>query len=72
MENCLRFTLKSLILLVYREEIEPPTLELPNPILGNISPRNMIRAGRYKRLINFVLGAREAERAAPKTQSAVG
>jgi hypothetical protein len=46
--------------------------ELPNPILGNISPRNMIRAGRYKRLINFVLDAREAERAAPKTQSAAG
>lgn len=39
--------------------------ELPNPMLGNISPRNMIRAGRYKRLLNFVLDAREAERAAP-------
>jgi hypothetical protein len=39
--------------------------ELPNPILGNISPRNMIRAGRYKRLINYILDAREAEAAAP-------
>jgi hypothetical protein len=38
--------------------------ELPNPMLGNISPRNMIRAGRYKRLLNFVLDARDAERAA--------
>jgi len=46
--------------------------ELTNPILRNISPRNMIRAGRYKRLINFVLDEREAEREAPKTQSAAG
>lgn len=37
--------------------------ELPNPLLGDISPRNMIRGGRYKRLLNFVLDAREAERA---------
>jgi hypothetical protein len=39
--------------------------ELSNPMLGNISPRNMIRGGRYKRLLNFVLDAREAENAAP-------
>lgn len=38
--------------------------ELANPMLGNISPRTMIRAGRYKRLLNFVLEAREAEQAA--------
>ena len=38
--------------------------ELANPQLGNISPRNMIRGGRYKRLLNFVLDARDAERAA--------
>jgi hypothetical protein len=37
--------------------------ELANPMLGNISPRNMIRAGRYKRLLNFVLDSREAENA---------
>jgi hypothetical protein len=41
--------------------------ELPNPLLGNVAPRTMIRAGRYKRLLNFVLDAREAEGAAPKT-----
>ena len=34
--------------------------ELPNPMLGNISPRTMIRGNRYKRLLSFVLGAREA------------
>lgn len=38
--------------------------ELPNPMLGNTSPRNMIRAGRYSKLLNFILDAREAERAA--------
>src|SRR5882762_11419340 len=40
--------------------------ELTNPILGNISPRNIIRAGRYKRLLNFVVDAREAEAATPR------
>lgn len=38
--------------------------ELPNPHLGNISPRTMIRGNRYKRLLNFVIDAREAEQAA--------
>lgn len=40
---------------------------LPNPQLGNISPRNMIRLGRYTRLLNFVLDAKEAETAARPT-----
>lgn len=35
--------------------------ELPNPHLGNVSPRTMIRGDRYKRLLNFVLESREAE-----------
>jgi hypothetical protein len=35
--------------------------ELANPMLGNVSPRTMIRLGRYKRLLNFVMQAREAE-----------
>jgi hypothetical protein len=38
--------------------------ELPNPMLGNVSPRTMIRGNRYKRLLNFVLEARDAESAA--------
>lgn len=38
--------------------------ELANPMLGNISPRNMIRAGRYQNLLNFVMDARDEERAA--------
>jgi hypothetical protein len=44
--------------------------ELQNPMLGNISPRNMIRGGRYKRLLNFVLDAREAENATPGSPGA--
>jgi hypothetical protein len=40
--------------------------EIANPLLGNVSPRNMIRIGRYKRLLSFVLDAREAEVAAPQ------
>lgn len=34
--------------------------ELPNPHLGNVSPRTMIRGDRYKRLLNFVLESRES------------
>jgi hypothetical protein len=40
--------------------------EIANPMLGNVSPRDMIRIGRYKRLLNFVLEAREAEAATPR------
>jgi hypothetical protein len=35
--------------------------EIANPMLGNISPRTMIRLGKYKRLLSFILQAREAE-----------
>jgi len=31
----------------------------PNPMLGNISPRDMIRYGRYKKLMNFIVDAKE-------------
>jgi|GEM_PF-1199741 len=43
--------------------------ELANPQLGGISPRTMIRAGRYKRLLNFVVEAREAEQASAETKA---
>jgi len=46
--------------------------ELTNPMLGSISPRNMIRAGRYKRLLSFVLDSREAEVAALRKTRAAG
>jgi hypothetical protein len=32
----------------------------PNPMLGDISPRDMVRFGRYKRLLKFVTEARDA------------
>jgi len=35
----------------------------PNPLLGNISPRDMIRFGRYERLSKFVQQARQANEA---------
>lgn len=33
---------------------------VPNPLLGNISPRDMIRYGRYKKLLKFIVNARSA------------
>lgn len=39
--------------------------ELPNPMLGDLSPRTLIRGGRYKRLLSFVLEARNAEEGVP-------
>jgi hypothetical protein len=33
-----------------------------NPLLGNMSPRDMIRIGRYKRLMAFVVNAIEENR----------
>lgn len=30
---------------------------LPNPMLGNVAPRALIRYGRYKRLLKFVVTA---------------
>ena len=35
--------------------------ELPNPMLGHVSPATMIRDNRCRRLLSFVLEAREAE-----------
>jgi hypothetical protein len=37
--------------------------ELPNPMLGHVSPVTMIRGNRCKRLLGFVLEAKEAEMA---------
>jgi len=32
-------------------------LTTPNPLLGNITPRDMIRFGRYKKLFKFIFSA---------------
>jgi uncharacterized protein (DUF2384 family) len=33
--------------------------KMPNPLLGNITPRDMIRVGRFKKLQRFILSALE-------------
>ena len=38
--------------------------QTPNPLLGDISPRDMIRYGRYKRLLKFIVEAKEANASA--------
>ena len=34
-------------------------LQTPNPMLGDVSPRDMVRMGRYDRLLRFVTQAIE-------------
>jgi len=34
-----------------------------NPVLGGTSPKDMLRFGRYRKLLNFVLQAKEANQA---------
>jgi len=36
--------------------------QLPNPMLGNISPRDMIRYGRFNRLYSFILSSIDQNR----------
>jgi len=31
----------------------------PNPVLGDLSPRDMLRFGRYKKLLKFIINARQ-------------
>ncbi|MBI3292586.1 MAG: hypothetical protein HYZ73_07245 [Elusimicrobia bacterium] len=31
--------------------------KIPNPLLGNVKPRDMIRVGRFKKLYEFILNA---------------
>lgn len=35
----------------------------PNPLLGGVSPRDMIRYGRYKKLLSFISEARQSNTA---------
>ena len=37
---------------------------VPNPLLGNIAPRDMIRLGRYHKVLRLVQEARQAEQRA--------
>ena len=38
-------------------------LQTPNPMLGNVSPRDMLRFGRYAKLLRFINQAMEEGRA---------
>jgi hypothetical protein len=40
--------------------------EIANPMLGNISPNNLIRLGKQKPPLTFVVSAREENSAAPQ------
>lgn len=43
---------------------------MPNPLLGDVSPRDMIRLGRYERLRKFIINAmKERETQAPAKAS---
>jgi hypothetical protein len=33
--------------------------KVPNPLLGDVAPRDMIRFGRYKKLLKFIQSALE-------------
>lgn len=43
--------------------------KIPNPMLGNISPRDMIRYGRYRRLRKFVVDSLPTSRESNKQPS---
>jgi len=48
-------------------------LQTPNPMLGNVSPRDMLRFGRYSKLLRFINQAMEeggAGAEAPQTSAA--
>jgi hypothetical protein len=45
-------------------------LQTPNPMLGNVSPRDMIRFGRFAKLQRFVAQAMEEGRVVDQTQKA--
>ncbi|HEY3391084.1 MAG TPA: hypothetical protein VGK58_00100 [Lacipirellulaceae bacterium] len=44
-------------------------LMTPNPMLGNTAPRDMIRHGRYEKLLRFVTEALEDEAAAARVKA---
>lgn len=43
-------------------------IQTPNPMLGGITPRDMIRLGRYPKLLKFVTQAMEDEAASAEKQ----
>ena len=52
-------TLLNLVAEHFHGEVKKPALWFTtlNPLLGNVTPRDMIRFGRYKKLFKFVVTA---------------
>ncbi len=50
----------NLVFQFFNDEVKTKLwLQTPNPMLGYASPRDMIRGGRYKKLLKFVTDALE-------------
>jgi uncharacterized protein (DUF2384 family) len=54
-------TVCELVAEYFKGDIEKASLwfRIDNPMLGDVSPRDMIRAGRFKKLIKFIYNARQ-------------
>jgi len=57
-------TICELVAQYFQGDIERTALwfKVANPLLGNLSPRDQIRFGRYRKVLKFVLQARDASR----------
>jgi uncharacterized protein (DUF2384 family) len=63
--------IRALVAAYFDGDIEKTALwfKTPNPLLGDISPRDMIRFGRYKRLLKFVTEAQKTSSASAASSS---
>jgi hypothetical protein len=53
-------TICNLVYQFFKDEVKTKLwIQTPNSMLGNSAPRDMIRVGRYKKLLNFVTDALE-------------
>jgi hypothetical protein len=57
-------TICELVAQHFKGDIQKTALwfKVANPLLGNLSPRDQIRLGRYRKVLKFVLQARDASR----------
>ena len=57
-------TICELVAQHFQGDIEKTALwfKVANPLLGNLSPRDQIRLGRYRKVLKFVLQARDASK----------
>jgi hypothetical protein len=52
----------SLVAEYFEGDVQKTSLwfKIPNPSLGEVTPRDMIRYGRYKKLLKFIMESRQA------------